>query len=79
MGDLRELPAQARPLPHAPVLPGGGKDVPRRRQQAPHHQRHQPGRLPGGGCALPGQEVSAETVTVAMEEERAVFMQLHQF
>lgn len=65
LGDLWELPAQTRPLPHASVLTGGGKDVPRQQQQqqqqAPRHQRAESRQLPGGGCTLPGQEVSSET------------------
>lgn len=64
LGDLWELPTQTRPLPHASVLTGGGKDVPRQQQQqqqAPRHQRAESRQLPGGGCTLPGQEVSSET------------------
>lgn len=57
LGDLRELPAQARPVPHAAVLAGGGQDVPRQQQPVPQHQRPEPRQLPGGGCALPQQKV----------------------
>ena len=38
LGDLRELPAEARPMPHAPDLPGGGQDLADLRRPDPHDQ-----------------------------------------
>lgn len=56
LGDLWELPAETRPVPHAPNLPGGGQDV-THQQQVPQHQGPDAWQLPGGGSPLPQQKV----------------------
>lgn len=59
LGDVRELPAQARPLPHAAVLTGGRQDVAgqQQQQQVCQRQRAESRQLPGGGRSLPQQKV----------------------
>lgn len=55
LGDLRELPAETRPLPDAPDFQSGGQDI-SHQHQVPHHQGPEPRQLPGGGGPLPQQE-----------------------
>ena len=66
LGDLRELPAETRPLPHAPNLPGGGQDIPHQQQQVSQHQGPHPRQLPGGGGPLPQQKVRTRDWKVAL-------------
>lgn len=56
LGDLRELPAQTRPMPRAPVLQGG-RQVFSYQQQVSKYQRPEPWQLPGGGSTLPQQKM----------------------
>lgn len=55
LGDLRGVPAEARPVQDAADLQGGRQNLARARQ-GPRPQGHQPRQLPGGVRPLQSQE-----------------------
>lgn len=55
LGDFCKLPAEARPVPNAPDLPGRWENL-SNPEQISKHQGHQPRQLSGCFCPLQNQE-----------------------